>query len=242
MNLKTLSSIVDGDQIGTDLKNVDELRSDINELKKFVEELETLLSNADKPTTLVDDLPDSTWEGHLIGRRARYTDATVIGPDSLESQNLKERAARGDLFESDEPILIVPRGCKQPLQPNCILLAWDSSVECTRAAHEVLDLMVGAEEVHVTIVDTDPSSTRCVGDAGVHIAAYLANHGITTILDRLSSGGKSVANVLKQHAKDISADLIVIGNHRHSHMFERVSGGVTESMIDAPGVPVLMAH
>jgi nucleotide-binding universal stress UspA family protein len=242
MNLKTLLSIVDSDQVDRDLKTTDELRSDIDALKTFINELEMLLSNADKPTTLVDDLPDSTWEGHLIGRRARFTGATVIGPDLLENENLKERAVRSGLFESDGPILIVPRDCKPPLQPNCILLAWDSSLECTRAAHEVLDLMVGAEEVHVTLVDADNGPTQSGRGAGDHIIDYLTHQGIRAVLDRLPSEGKSIANVLKQHATDISADLIVIGNHRHSHMFERVSGGVTESMIDAPSVPVLMAH
>lgn len=134
MNLNPLLSIVDSGQVGTDPVNAAELRSDIDALKKFVDEIETLLNNADKSRTLVDDLPDSSWDGHLIGRRARYDDTTVIGPDLLESQNLKERAGR--LFESDR-ILIVPRDCKPPIQPKCILLAWDSSVECTRAAHEV---------------------------------------------------------------------------------------------------------
>jgi nucleotide-binding universal stress UspA family protein len=239
MNLKPLLSIVDSGQVGTDPVNAAELRSDIDALKKFVDEVETLLNNADKTRTVVDDLPDSSWDGHLIGRRARYDDTIVIGPDLLESQNLKARAGR--LFESDR-ILIVPRGCKPPLQPKCILLAWDSSVECTRAAHEALDLMLGAEEVHVTIVDADKSSSRVGRDAGAHIAAYLANHGITAILDRLECGGQSVAGVLKQHAREICADLIVIGNHRHSQMFGRVSGGVTASMIDTPRVPVLMVH
>ncbi|PSH70042.1 universal stress protein [Phyllobacterium brassicacearum] len=242
MNLETLLSLIDSKQVDRDRKKTDELRSDIDTLKTFINKLEVLLSDADKPTTLVDDLPDSTWEAHLIGRRARFRGATVIGRDLLENENLKERAVRSGLFESDGPILIVPRGCKPPLQPNCILLAWDSSVECTRAAHEVLDLMIAAEEVHVTLVDADNGPTRSVRDAGDHIVAYLTGHGITAVLDRLPSQGKSIASVLKHHARDISADLIVIGNHCHSHMFERVSGGVTESMINAPSIPVLMAH
>jgi hypothetical protein len=126
MNLKPLLSIADGGQVGTDLVNAAELRSDIDALKKFVDEVETLLNDADNPRTLGDDLPDSSWDGHLIGRRARYDDTTVIGPDLLENHNLKERAGR--LLESDL-ILIVPRGCKAPLLPKCILLAWDSSVQ-----------------------------------------------------------------------------------------------------------------
>ena len=102
--------------------------------------------------------------------------------------------------------------------------------------------MVSAEEVHVTLVDPDTSSIVSGPEPGADIAAYLAHHGVKTTVDRLPSGGKAIADVLKQHAIDVSADLIVMGGYGHSRMRERIFGGVTRSMLDEPRLPVLMAR
>lgn len=186
--------------------------------------------------------PELARVGHIIGRRARYTDATIIGPDLLTNEALKAKVIDGALFESGRPILLIPHGSKPTLRPKRILLAWDSGMECTRAAREALDIMASAEEVHVTLVDPDTSSIANGAEPGADIAAYLAHHGIKVDVDRLPSGGESIAGILKQHATDISADLIVMGGYGHSRTSEWVFGGVTRSMIDDPRLPVLMAR
>jgi len=43
-------------------------------------------------------------------------------------------------------------------------------------------------------------------------------------------------------AADTSADLIVMGGYGHSRLRELVLGGVTQSMLEAMTVPVLMSH
>ena len=59
---------------------------------------------------------------------------------------------------------------------------------------------------------------------------------------RLSSAKHSVAGTLRQHAVDISADMIVMGAYGHSRLRERIFGGVTRSMLDEPPLPILMAR
>ena len=111
-----------------------------------------------------------------------------------------------------------------------------------RAAREALDILACAEEVHVTIVDPDSSSIANGPEPGADIAAYLAHHGAKITVDRLPSGNNAIADVIKQHAWDISADLIVMGGYGHARLRERIFGGVTRSMIDEPRFPVLMAR
>jgi nucleotide-binding universal stress UspA family protein len=79
-------------------------------------------------------------------------------------------------------------------------------------------------------------------EPGADIAAYLARHGLTVTVDQLAGGGRPVADVLKQHATDIGADLIVMGAYSHSRIRERIFGGVTRSFIEGARLPVLMAH
>ena len=73
-------------------------------------------------------------------------------------------------------------------------------------------------------------------------ARGLARHGVKVGVDRLSSSGQFVATVLKQHATDMDADLIVMGGYGHSRLRERIFGGVTRSMLDEPVLPMLMAR
>ena len=73
-------------------------------------------------------------------------------------------------------------------------------------------------------------------------ARGLARHGVKVGVDRLPSSGRSVATVLKQHATDMDADLIVMGGYGHSRLRERIFGGVTRSMLEEPVLPMLMAR
>lgn len=61
-------------------------------------------------------------------------------------------------------------------------------------------------------------------------------------VDRLSSEGRSVADTLRRHAVDRSAELLVMGGYGHSRLRERIFGGVTKAMLDEPPLPILMAR
>ncbi len=61
-------------------------------------------------------------------------------------------------------------------------------------------------------------------------------------VDRLTSMGRPVAEVIQQHAVDMAADMIVMGAYGHSRIRERIFGGVTRSMIEGSAVPVFMIH
>lgn len=100
-------------------------------------------------------------------------------------------------------------------------------------------MMRNAEGVNLVLVDP---STKNGEEPGADVAAYLARHGVKVTVDRLPSAGLAVEEVLAQHARDTSADLIVIGAYGHSRIRERVFGGVTKAMIDAPTMPVLMVR
>lgn len=96
--------------------------------------------------------------------------------------------------------------------------------------------------MHVTLVDPTAIGSASGREPGAEIASYLARHGVNVIVDRLPSMGRPVADVLKLHARDIGADMIVMGAYGHSRLRERLFGGVTKSMIEQCDVPVLMMH
>jgi nucleotide-binding universal stress UspA family protein len=182
------------------------------------------------------------WADEMIGQRARYSDLTVVGPDLLCQPDLKTSAIEGVLFHSGSPILILPADAAPSLRPRKVLFAWDSRMEAMRAARAAIDVLAGAIEVHVTIVEAGDKPNESIPVLPASIAAYLARHGAKVTTDRLLANGRAATEVIRQHAADIFADLIVMGAYGHSRLRERVFGGVTGSMIDAPPLPVFMMH
>ncbi|TIQ01328.1 MAG: universal stress protein, partial [Mesorhizobium sp.] len=100
-------------------------------------------------------------------------------------------------------------------------------LEASRAVRESLDLLPGADEVNLVMVDPVADEYRHGAEPGAAAAAYLARHGVNVTVDRLPSLDHSVVDVLRRHALDIAADLMVMGAYGHSRLRERIFGGVT---------------
>jgi nucleotide-binding universal stress UspA family protein len=185
---------------------------------------------------------ETAWADSDVGNRARYADITLVGASLKPDSPLRARAIDGALFYSARPVLLATNRQSVTLRPRKILLAWNSSMESARAAREALELMESAEEVNVVVVDPSAASAKNGEEPGADVATYLARHGIEVTVDRLPSAGRRVDEVLNQHAIDTSADLIVMGAYGHTRLRERIFGGVTKAMIEAPMVPVLMVR
>ncbi|MDW6020300.1 universal stress protein [Mesorhizobium sp. BAC0120] len=221
---------------------LEQRQENMKELEKRTAAVSEFLAATTISTDLSSEYQETSSADDAIGRRARYADLTVIGPELLSRDTLKEKAIEGALFSSGKPILLVPDGTKPTLRPKRIMVAWDSRLEASRAVRESLDLLVGAEDVRIALVDPVESETGHGAEPGADIAAYLARHGVKVTVDRLPSQGRSVASTLREHAADTAAELMVMGAYGHSRLRERIFGGTTRSMLDSPTIPVLMAR
>ncbi|OJF92758.1 universal stress protein [Pararhizobium antarcticum] len=180
--------------------------------------------------------------GDDLGERARYSDLTIIGAALKFDPDLKSRAVDGCLFNSARPILLMPETGTASLRPKTVMIAWDSSLEAARAVGAALDLIIQAETVHVVLVDPKAATRENGEEPGADIARYLARYSDAVSIDRIPSMGRPVAEVLQQHAADISAGVVVMGAYGHSRIRERIFGGATRSMIEGVAVPVFMVH
>ncbi|TCN21294.1 universal stress protein [Sinorhizobium americanum] len=221
---------------------LDERASDMKQLDEAVERARATLKGLGISFDANGIYCETAWADNEVGKRARYADVTLIGASLKTDSPLRARAIDGALFYSARPVLLATNRQSVTLRPKKILLAWNSSLESARAAREALEMMESAEEVNVVLVDPTGASAGNGEKPGADIAAYLARHGIKVTVDRLPSAGRRVEEVLNQHAIDTSADLIVMGAYGHTRFRERIFGGVTRGMIEAPIVPVLMVH
>ena len=228
-----------GNYAGPSAAWLDIQAAEFEQLEKAVEAVRTTLKDVGLSFDVAGEYTEPARVDDLVGERARYADVTLIGTSMDPS--FRARAIEGALFYSARPVLLAPRRQSVTLLPKRVLLAWNSSLESTRAAREALDMMKNAEGVNVVLVD--PVASRWNGhEPGADVAAYLARHGVKVTVDRLPSAGRPVVDVLNEHAIDTTADLIVIGAYGHTRLREMIFGGVTKAMIEAPIVPVLMVR
>lgn len=215
---------------------------DIRKIEDRVEALKELLRSKDIPGEVVSGYPDSGLGDEVVGRHGRYSDLTVLGPELTSAPELRSKAIEGALFSSGKPVMLLPRTVAPSISPRRILVGWDSGLEAARAVREALEMLQAADQVIVAIVDPEPSELSHGEEPGADLAAYLARHGAKVTVDRLPREGRSTADVLRRHAVDTAADLVVLGAYGHSRLREWIFGGVTRSMIEEPPVPVFMAR
>ncbi len=218
-----------------------ERQSDLEALKKIVAVVTAQLSASGVSCDVSSAYAEAGMMDEEIGRRALYTDLTLINAAVGEDRMLPTAAIEGTLFNARNAVLLAPKGTNAVWPPKRVMIAWDSRVEAARAVHEALDYLQGAEDVRIVMVDPQTQGENGA-EPGADIAAYLARRGFKVTVDRLPSAGHLISDVLSQHAADMQADLLVMGAYGHSRLRERIFGGVTKSMLDKPPLPLFLAR
>ena len=195
-----------------------------------------------QPGDVAAEYAELAWADEAIGRRARYADLTVMGPEVLGTELLRSKVIEGALFSSGRPLMLVPEGARATLTPQRVMVAWDARIEASRAVREALDLLIGATAVRLVLVDPVKGQEGHGDEPGADAAVYLARHGVKVHVVCLPGGGDPVAEVLRRAARDFGADMLVMGAYGHSRLRQRIFGGVTQSMVDDPMLPLFMAR
>lgn len=221
---------------------LEERQADMDRLEECAASATAFLASRAVSSDISSEYREEAWAEEVIGRRARYCDMLLVGPALFSHPLLKGKALEGGLFFSGKPLLLVPEGAVASLLPKRVMIAWDSRIEASNAVSRAMALLSAADDVHVVLVDPVGGDGGQGAEPGADIATYLARHGVKVTVDRLSSQGRSVADSLRQHAVDMAADLLVMGAYGHSRLRERIFGGVTRSMVEAPPLPVFLAR
>lgn len=205
-------------------------------------EIEKMISEAGISGDVASYYCDEGQIPDIVGMRARYTDLGLYLPSDDQDKQLADKALGGFVYQSARPFLVVPENAAVSLKPKRVMVAWNGTKEASRAVYDALDMMSEAEDVRVVIVDPVASEFDQGEEPGSDIAAYLARHGAHVSVDVLPSAGRAVADVLVQHAIDMSADMIVAGAYGHSRLREFLFGGATRDLLASSGFAILMAH
>ncbi|MCV2867648.1 universal stress protein [Defluviimonas sp. WL0002] len=177
-----------------------------------------------------------------VAVQARFSDLVVLpkpygGKDNHDLEAVLEAA----LFDGRSPVLVLPASGLKPSTPKRVVIAWNQSDEALIAIRAALPILKAASIVDITVIDP-PSHGPERSDAGGLLSQFLARHGVKTEVSVLAKTLPRVSEVLCRHARDIDADMIVMGGYGHSRFREAILGGATRDMLEVAELPVLMAH
>jgi len=177
--------------------------------------------------------------GEDISRISRCADLTVIrrlgsaGDDAIRSEIFQAA-----LFKSGRPVLLAPPDWRANIGRR-VLVAWSGKRESARALADAAPFVETAEAVTVATVGKHPLPE---GASGEDIAAHLARHGVKADVKRIAPESGDEADALLVAARDVGADLIVMGGYGHARATEFIFGGVTRILSRSSPIPLLMAH
>lgn len=174
----------------------------------------------------------------LVGFQGRLHDLTVIdnAPEFLQpGRALVEEL----LFHTGRPIIVVPADGAS-FSAKRIVIAWDGSAHAARALNDALPFLAQADYVEIACVVDEKDLSRLV--PGAEVAPQLARHGVAVTISDLKAIDGDAGKALRARARDVTADLLVMGAYVHSRWRQLVFGGVTNSMLHHTEIPILMSH
>ena len=119
-----------------------------------------------------------------------------------------------------------------------VMIAWNGSLEASRAVFGALPLLLLASRVSIfaapqyDIDDVDPAD----------LAEYLSWHGIRAHPVVGPKDEHATGAALISAAREQQATLIVMGAYTHSRLRQSFLGGVTRHLLAHAPVPLLMSH
>jgi nucleotide-binding universal stress UspA family protein len=146
------------------------------------------------------------------------------------------------VLESGRPVLIIPNSAARDSVGERVLVAWNGRREAARAAFDALPILRGAKAVKVVWVNPQ-SEDEAPGDIPTaDICTALSRHGVRCEGTDQIKPHVNVGETLLACARDMAANLLVMGCYGHARLSEFVFGGASRQVLQHMSIPVLMSH
>ncbi|ATX65146.1 universal stress protein [Roseinatronobacter bogoriensis] len=178
----------------------------------------------------------------FVGLKARFSDLVILPRPYGENRGPQDEVTtEAALFDGDSPALIIPEPGAALPEFKKIVLAWNQSDEALHAARAALPLLKNADLVNVVIIDP-PTHGIERSDPGGLLTQMLARHGVRVEVSVIARTLPRISDILRRHATDQDADLLVIGAYSHSRLRQAILGGTTRNLLEETSLPVFMAR
>lgn len=173
----------------------------------------------------------------IIRHYGRLADLIAVAQPDVD-RNLGANTLKSALFHTGRPVMMCPsiNGPAPELLVQNITVAWNGSLEATRAVALTMDIIKAAGKVTILTV-----GSKHVPVSPVELQEYLQRHGVSADIAQIRAT-KNVAKTLLDTSADLGADLMISGAYSDSHERETVLGGNTQYIVDGAKMPVILVH
>ena len=196
-----------------------------------------LTDTPDGKSVTVSFIEEEGRQIDVIRHHGLVSDLTAVAqPD--RDRNLGTNTLQAALFSTGRPVLMCPE--RQTAIPERfgakVSIAWDGSVQASRAVAQSMPFLMEAEAVTIITVAEETIKTT-----PEDLASYLAAHGIDAAVSTLTESVNVGVSILEK-AENLGSHILVLGAYGTSKNYERVAGGVTQFMIDHSSMPVMFVN
>lgn len=174
----------------------------------------------------------------LVGN---WHDVVIVGRSQRSSWGTAS-AVGSMVLGSNMPCIAVPDNEIDVAMPDIVAIAWNGSSEAVRAVHAALPVLSRARKVVILHGKQQPPISMTTWRPGFDLPDYLATHGIRSESNLLSETEEDVGQMLLSAARDVGADMLVMGAYGHTRFSEWVLGGATRRVLELMELPVFMRH
>lgn len=179
----------------------------------------------------------------IVAAEGRLGDLIIVSRGAYATSPPNDPAFIAALFDSGRPVLLMPKAEDDVLpqwRDKTIALAWNASMEAARALWGAMPLLKQAETLHVLTVRHPEDNIDLTGDA--RLVNYLEAHGLHTEIIAVAHERHGDGELALAQARELKADLLVMGGYGHSKIREMMLGGFTDYMLRQADIPLLMSH
>lgn len=196
---------------------------------------------ADTPTATPE--PTVAWnevagrEDEIVAIRGRLFDLVVVGRAVKDSALPSPITLEAALLDTGRPIVVAP-----PTVPattaRSIAVAWESSLEASRAISFSIPLLAGADTV--TLLTPEPVEPPSIPVE--EIVKRLAWSGIEATVRKFNTNEMEIGSAFLSQAREAGADMLVKGAYSRSRLRQMILGGRTRHIITNTEIPVLLSY
>jgi nucleotide-binding universal stress UspA family protein len=182
------------------------------------------------------------YEDDILSQQGRLSDLIIIDRGGREPNALYNSSVKAVLFNTGRPVILLPEQAagSSAVEYKTVALAWKGTIDAARAMYNGMPFLERAEKVYVLTAEGPGETYDLAAEAA--LLDYLHLHGIHAQGIVVATGNLTPAEALLTRARELKADLLVMGAYGHSRFREMMLGGVTNHMLEKADIPLLLSH
>ena len=176
----------------------------------------------------------------IIAQEGRLSDLIITQRTTANA--LYDSSLIAALFNTGRPVILLPvQTIKAELgKYKTIAVAWKGTLDAARAIYNAMPFLERAEKVIVLTAEGAGETYDLAAEAA--LMEYLHAHGMHAQGIIVAAGNLTAGEALLTRAKELGADLLVMGAYGHTRFREMMLGGVTNHVLEEAEIPLLLSH